>query len=168
MIDTDKLWAEIFPLLVIIGVSFSISMYKRFTRTRGKKHFIPLTGTVVGYKSEFAESVGAHRADLSRMIDVLSHDVKNGRLVEYYPIVRFRLDDQEHEAVVAPAQKRKPVINVPMAILVNLDNLQEAYSEAEQVKASLFISLIGWSAAVFVLCRVMLWFVRRNPEPFNF
>ena len=162
----STLFAQLIPFLLIAAIGFAVNMAKRIRIMRKTENFIPLTGTVVAYKSEMEKKAEFQfrNSNLRRRTyvspDVLWRDTRNGYLVQYYPIVRFVLEDREYEVTVSPALNAKPQLNAPMEILVNAENLKEAYSAVEKEKTSLLVSLVSWGLVLYVLFRVMLWVVR--------
>jgi len=148
------------PLMALAAVSFVSRTASRARSTQDTQHFIEVTGEVVAYKSELVESV------FTRRYNRHSSGTREPIYIKrYYPIVRFKLDNQEYEVVVQPYLEEKPQLHVIMPILINPENIQEAYSKVEQAKASVLMSLIGWSIGIIILCRIMLWLVRANTKP---
>ena len=130
---------------------------ERSFQTEKAKDLIPVKGKVVSCKAVHEDML----LNPSN-IKILTHKTHNGYVVTYYPIVHFMLNNVKYEAVVDKPMTRRPVTDVDMDILVDVNNLEKVYEAAAEERSSLIVYLLEWGGILWLMVWGIGWLVRHS------
>lgn len=130
---------------------------EKIAQEQESNNLVRVQGEVVAYKAHFEEI-----SQKTNGLVLLGREVRNGYLVSYAPIVRFEFTGVVYEIEVDSLSYGKPRLNVPMDILVDVNNMKKAYDAAQTERDSFLSYFFMWLLVVAIICGVIIFLVRNS------